>query len=63
MSYATNSLLINQFEGTPGGDAYLHAYGVQLMDKWENLYFLLGMLVGVRVLTYLALLFLQREKR
>lgn len=45
------------------GEAVLQAFNMQNIDIWRWCLVLLGMLVGYRILTFLALRYLQKEKR
>ena len=60
LTYATSALLVMEFEGTPEGQAWISEIGVQITDKWENVWILAIFLVALRFTTYLPLRFLHR---
>eukprot|EP00050_Salpingoeca_kvevrii_P018829 m.78949 g.78949 ORF g.78949 m.78949 type:complete len:642 (-) comp8173_c0_seq8:80-2005(-) len=64
MSYAMSAVMDNEFTGTPRGEAFLDVYGSPLIGyKYQIVAILAGYLVLTRLSCYLALRFLQKEKR
>ena len=60
LTYATSALLVMEFEDTPDGQAWLQEMGVQITDRWENIWILAIFLIAFRIITYFPLRFLHR---
>jgi hypothetical protein len=61
--YGFESLCVNEFENKPYGEDVLQSMGFEKKNKFLDLYVLIGVFITLRIVAYLLMRFLHKEKR
>lgn len=61
--YSWGAAMINEFRGTPGGDAFLAQFALANTSVWSNFVALTLLFIGFRILALIAMAFVNTEKR